>query len=490
MSDNCEYLKPIIKSLIETSDNELWLIYRNQFKDVLKHIDGLFDKYAIYTESYFNKYKCLPKKENIISLITLAGEIDLREYIDKILKNKSILIHHNKDSFILLLLDSKTKTIINKVNNFQADLVNLVTNTEQTEKGFLNLIDHISLKQNDLKRSISPDNKSTEYMLYDISGVEAFTKIYEDILYRKNNFKNLYLEMPWTSFVEVGIKPGDLFINGGYTSNGKSMLLRYLSYNYIINNKRNVLFITLEMEADGVTSMFHIMHANNKKIFPNTPKISYTKYKKGNLNKEEEDFLLNVVSPDFSKNDNYGTLKVYKPNKTKFTLSDVKNVISETQYDMPIDILSIDYLTLLHPVEGNKSPISEDYNQMIKEFKQVLLTNLDTQGNKSPLIGLTAAQISRQGYQECLKNNEMYSLSALYQYSELEKSADIVCTILRTPTQAKEKKIKLQFLKNRDGMIPYESKELLLDIEYGGNILEASAVEEIRIDDIIKQLEI
>lgn len=487
---NTEYLKPIIKSLIKSQDVDFWIMYRNQFKIALTDIDEVYDKTINFISKYFNNFDELPKEENIVSLLNIKGEVDSAQYIEKLLKNESISIILEKDKFILLLEESKAKTLINKVSFFIDELTNVVTTTEQTEKGYINLLDYIMLKHSALKSTIAPESKAVEYMLHESLGMDAFNKIYDEIMYKKNNADKIYLEMPFESFSDVGIKQGDLFINGGYTSNGKSVLLRYLSYYYAVYHSRNVLFMTLEMDADHVLSLFVIMHANNKNIFPNTPKISYTKYKKGNLTKEEEHFIKNVAAPDLTNNQNYGVLNVYKPNKTKFTLQDVKNVISEKQHDMPIDILAIDYLTLLHPVDGNKSPSTEDYNQMIKEFKQLLLTNLNPKGNKYPLIGLTAAQISRQGYNECLKSNEHYNLSALYQYSELEKSADIVCTILRTPTHAKEKKVKLQFLKNRDGVIPIEPKELMLDVEYGGNILDVSALAELNVSEILKSITI
>lgn len=483
-------LKPLLKTLfLKSNDIEKWTIFRDKFKSIFLGVNPVFDKVINSIDQYFNNFSILPSNETILSYLSTKGIEDAYNYVSSILENDDIECISNNDLYFSYLETTKILILTYRVSNHIEKMHDKFSLTKKTEIPLLEFLEENFNELINLKDQVSPESQAAEFILYGQAGIDRFQKKYAEILERKNSGEELYYSIPFECFDDVSVKPGDLYVTGGYTSQGKSIYLRYLSYHYLVNHAKNVVFFTLEMDASVIEDYFHIMHSNNKRIFPNTPHISYTKYKKGNLDENELDFLQNVVVRDFCLNESYGFLKIYKPNKVRFSLEDLKAVIKTTQADMPVHILSVDYLTLMYPsLKGSAKAQTEDYNQMIKEFKQVLLTNLDNSGHKAPIIGLTAAQISRQGYQECLKNSKVYNISAFSMFNEIERSADILMTILKDPELTKEGKVKLQFLKNRDGNIPLEGKEFLCNPDLGGIILDAKEQENIDLNEIIKEL--
>ena len=470
-----QYLESILKTILIKNKVDFWIKYRNNFKHTFEGVLEEYDKIIALLESYHIKYDTLPNKETLPGLLNLKGLEDANKYISKILESDEVELYLDYDYYLAFLENAKLACITNKTSKFVQDITEKYSTTKKTEIEINKYTENLFSDLVSLKDSIAPESKATQYLLYDSEGIESFKKQYFEIKENKEKGEKNYYPIPFEAFSSVMVKPGDLYITGGYTSQGKSVYLRYLSYYYLIHHARNIAFFTLEMDAETMRALFYIMHANNKIIFPNTPRISYDKFKKGELNEDEEDFFINSVVPDFCNNEAYGSLKLYKPNKIRFNLEDLRIVIREIQLVMPIDIIAIDYLTLMSPLStnSNRTAQTDDYNQMIKEFKQLLLTNMDSTGKKYPLIGLTAAQISRQGYQECLKQNKVYNMAAFSMYNEVERSADLLMTILRDPELAKNEKVKLQFLKNRDGEVPFEGKEFICSVGYGGLVLDA-----------------
>ncbi len=465
----------ILKTLLFSKDINFWLKYRNYFKQIFVDVSIEYDKVLSLMEEHHLRFDVLPNEKTILSLLNTKGFEDGAKYVSNILNNTNIRLYDEIEQFVSFLEVSKTECLTEKSYKFISNVNEKYSTLKKTEKNLSSFVDDCLSDLVTLKDSLNSENKASEYLLFGNESVEFFKNEYKKILENKQKGNKNYYDVPFEIFKSVNIKPGDLYITGGYTSQGKSVYLRYLTYYYLITHGLNAIFFTLEMDAEVVWKLFHIMHANNKAIFPNTPRISYSSYKKGELTDEEDDFLHNVVVPDLGNSDKYGILKIYKPNKVRFTLDDLKIVVRETQLMMPVDVLSVDYLTLLNPLPENskRSPQMEDFNQMIKEFKQLLLTNIDGKSNKTPLIGLTAAQISRQGYQECLKNQKNYNMSAFSSYNEIERSADVLMSILRDPELAKTNRVKLQFLKNRDGEVPFEGKDFICNVDQGGLILDA-----------------
>jgi hypothetical protein len=111
---------------------------------------------------------------------------------------------------------------------------------------------------------------------------------------------------------------------------------------------------------------------------------------------------------------------------------------------MPVHCCVVDYLTLMYPLESERGyPQRADYNDLIKAFKNLLITHRDIRGNVAPMLGITAHQISRHGFDACLKAEGHYDIAAFTDYSEIEKSADHLFACLMTPDMRNTNKMRL-----------------------------------------------
>ena len=275
------------------------------------------------------------------------------------------------------------------------------------------------------------------------------------------------LQISVTKFADIRLKDGDLVVFGGFTSHGKSVLLRHMAYRQLYRYGRNVAFYSPEMSHDACRGLFALTHANNKYQYPNTPYIAYDDWKAGTLTPEQKDFLFYVADYDLRNNPNLGTLYINQPNKAKFRISDLEASLLELETTMPVHCCIVDYLTLMYPIDGDRGhPDRTDYNDLIKRFKNLLVTHRNIKAMLLPCLSITAHQISRHGFDACLKAEGHYDIAAFTDYSEIEKSADHLFTILMTSDMKNVNKMRLQHLKNRDGAIVHDPVDIFIDFKH------------------------
>ncbi|GAG27423.1 unnamed protein product, partial [marine sediment metagenome] len=75
-------------------------------------------------------------------------------------------------------------------------------------------------------------------------------------------------------------------------------------------------------------------------------------------------------------------------------------------------------------------------------------------------------------------------------YSEMEMSADIVFTSLLTDSMRLSSQLRIQNLKNRDGIVVVEPIEVFCDFKHGYSLSELGIRSESEIVDILKSLDI
>jgi hypothetical protein len=328
--------------------------------------------------------------------------------------------------------------------------------------------------------------------VYGQDAVDLIKRIYGELEKNRLDQKTIYFDIGVKGFEDVLMKKGDFVVIGGYTSHGKSIWLRYMVYRFLTEYHMNCCLFSFEMKHDNILAFFHILHANNKERFPNTPYISNTKFKKGELSDEEKDFLFEVAIPDFSNEEAYGTLFIEQPNKSKYTLLDLQMKVKYIESTiMPVNLIGIDYLSLMYPiVTGRKSPDTEDYNQMIKDTKNYGLTHTTREGEIDPLIILTPAQISRKALSECLKNDGRYTLDAIRYFYEMEASGDVVFSSLYTDAMRLSSQLRIQNLKNRDGGVVVDPIDVHCDFDNGYSIGELGVRSDEEIMEILQSLDI
>ncbi len=114
-----------------------------------------------------------------------------------------------------------------------------------------------------------------------------------------------------------------------------------------------------------------------------------------------------------------------------------------------------DYLALLKATQKRQSE-REEFNQVLRESK--VFSTTFAEGRGVPLI--SPWQIKQSEFKEAMKNG-YYTLGALSDTSEAEKSPDQILSMLRLPEHKHE--VTMQVLKMRDGDIP---SPITLSVDY------------------------
>ena len=332
-------------------------------------------------------------------------------------------------------------------------------------------IDTLLIELHQLKARVQRTESSTSSLLFgseDVGSGHSLPEIYKRIKERQNSPDAVYFDLGITKFADILFKDGDLVVFGGFTSHGKSILLRHMAYRQLYRYGRNVAFYSAEMSHDAIRGLFALMHANNKIEFPHTPYIPYDAWKAGTLTREQKDFLFYVADHGLRNNPKLGTLYLNQPNKSKFRLSDLQASLLALETTMPVHCCVVDYLTLLFPIESERGhPERTDYNNLIKGFKNLLLTHHNIKGNVAPMLGVTAHQLSRWGLEACLKADNHYEIAHFAEFSEIEKSADHLFTCLMTPEMKNTNTMRLQHLKNREGAVVADPVDVHVDFKSG-----------------------
>lgn len=213
-----------------------------------------------------------------------------------------------------------------------------------------------------------------------------------------------------------GIANNDFINILAYVKQFKSTLMRNIAYNALLQGK-NILFLTLEMSDEEVEAEFQAIHASNKVRFgTGRPVIKSEDIKNGTLSDEAEDFLFNEVIPDMANSDDLGILKVINPSEGEYFQSDMYADIDRTLSSMDIDIIFLDYLTMVKP-KGTYD--KQDVNDMFKYVRKRALTS------RIPIIN--AVQANRAAYNAMLEDEfHRYGKDSAGDYNEIERSSTVI----------------------------------------------------------------
>ena len=368
--------------------------YQTQFAPVFKGREPLFDELLAVIGTFYNAYQEFLDPNELLERLQAEGHTKLADYLSNLLTNPTVPIHSEEGSFFLALereeLEFTKQQAILTLRRAEAALAQP---KEIGLAGVIPPIDTMLLELYQLKARVQRSETSTSSLLMGSENVgsgHSLPEIYQRIKKRHDSADAVYFDLGVTKFADIRLKDGDLVVFGGFTSHGKSILLRHMAYRQIYRYGRNVAFYSAEMSHDACRGLFALMHANNKIEYPNTPYITYDAYKSGTLTAEEKDFLFHVADHDLRNNPKLGTLYIDQPNKSKFRLSDLSESLLALEATMPVHCLVMDYLTLMHPLETDRGhPERADYNNLIKGFKNLLITHRDIKGNIAPLLGIT-----------------------------------------------------------------------------------------------------
>ncbi len=127
------------------------------------------------------------------------------------------------------------------------------------------------------------------------------------------------------------------------------------------------------------------------------------------------------------------------------TWTSVKTIIQEECRTVPVDLVVIDYLSLLNDPQARDAV--QAMTRMIQDAKQLAMRANDGQG----LCFLTPVQGNRGGYAAAQANDGAWDTSGIHQYSELDKSLDNCLYVFTTDDISREGQAEIGSCKARNG---------------------------------------
>lgn len=234
----------------------------------------------------------------------------------------------------------------------------------------------------------------------------------------------------------IALKRGDFIGILGFTGQRKSGLLRSMVYNAALDGS-NVLHITLEQTYEEELIIYGIIHSHHPK-WGQRFVIDRKNFDDGNLSEEEENFLFKEVIPDLKFLP--GKLLIRQPIEGT-TWDAVKTTAEITNQSTRIDLLAVDYLTLVSTKTGKKEEMEEN----IKDAKQFAL-HFD--GGRGCIV-VTPVQGNRDGFEAAGKNEGVWEVNGVYMYSEFDRTLDTLLTLYMGEDEKAAKEIIISSCKTR-----------------------------------------
>jgi len=197
----------------------------------------------------------------------------------------------------------------------------------------------------------------------------------------------------------------------GYTSQRKTWIARTIAYNAALSGF-NVLHIPLESDRDEEENCYAVIHSS--RFGGHT--ITKKKLEDGMLTKEEEALLKDVFLPAY--HDAIATrIRVFDAGDTR-SWADIKSIIERESFSQPIDLVVIDYLTMLS-TPGARDDVTDKMG-IVQDAKRLAMSINDGRG----LAFVTPVQGNRKGYTAAGDNGGAWETTGIALYSEIDKSLD------------------------------------------------------------------
>jgi hypothetical protein len=170
------------------------------------------------------------------------------------------------------------------------------------------------------------------------------------------------------------------------------------------------------------------------------------------LSDEEKEFLPRWLVPGLKLC--LGTDLVLREVRNQ-TWANVRDIIEIEDADQPLDLVVIDHIMLLD-MSAERDPVRA-MNQVVRELKNMALYHDDGRG----LVIVSPVHGNRAGYERACLHEGAWEATDIYQYSDMEKSADTVMYCFQPDELRMENKVKLGFCKSRrHGTTPPQSVDI------------------------------
>lgn len=261
----------------------------------------------------------------------------------------------------------------------------------------------------------------------DIRDTTERLRLYDEI--RKNPTKFTGIASGFTDLdvLTGGLQKSELMIIAGRTGSGKSLMLLNMAYNAWVAGQ-NIVYFTLEMPKIQIERRF------DSRLTATT----FLKVKTQQITEAEAETLKAKIQEEVGKRTNQFYI-VDIPRGASPMLLESK--IKQLQKKFKIDLIVIDYLSLMTPNNSKKKDLWEKVFELANDVKFSIARNFQI-----PVI--TAAQISGQGMNK--QFGEEYDESDL---ALAKRMADPCDVILGLRFDKITKQAKMNVIKYRDGLL-------------------------------------
>lgn len=261
-----------------------------------------------------------------------------------------------------------------------------------------------------------------------------------------------------------GMQNGELILAAGYSSDGKTTLCVQAAWSAAVEQGKNVVFLTTETLRVQVRRKLIARHSKLP-IFGLPEGLNTRDLKAGTLDATQEAKYKEVVA-DLTNNPAYGALFIAQVARTA-TIESIEMRLSRIQRKMNVDLVVLDYLTLLKS-ERPRQTVREELASIMKSAK-LLATNF-ADGRGVPF--LSPWQVSRAARENAEKLG-MYTSAALSETAEATNSADVIISLLApTDNTNRYATVSMQILKSRDSET---ANGLETDVDYATSWFRSKA---------------
>ena len=414
-----------------------------------------------WIEAHYREYKELPS----IELLYQKAEDEGAEYIVSNLTEIAQEIPFWGSDFKAIVksqyeeqCEDEFKALIEKTWQITKNGLKVKGRKKNEKKELRGLSDAITFLNSNSKKFLF-NSLDTKFQSQIRSREDSIEVMREYRKRKKDPYDNigLFFDLEKIDTTFRGIKRGDLVLIAAFVANGKSTFAINLAYNGMMQGL-NGLFVTLEMEFDEMRNMFYTLHTSYPGWYAHprygslTGKITYDKVRYSELSDLEEEFLKEVCEDFGTKKDDFGELFLEKP-PGNCTPSYLETKLVEYDNELKdrgktLDFLVLDYVGLMVQDKDNAyGDFKVDLNNMIRRLKNITI-NFD---NGRGLRIISPYQFNRQGHKEAAKIDGIYTLSALSDANEAERSSDGIIALYSTEEMRNSGLVKVSCLKNRDG---------------------------------------
>ena len=289
----------------------------------------------------------------------------------------------------------------------------------------------------DTLRKLRARHRTKQDTVVPYESLPTSKEIYED---RKNRPTGLL------AYVEVidqqvgGMGYGTLNTIMGFVGHFKTTFALNIVYNNAFQAGYNIVYLSFEMARDDLLFNFLSRHSYDPK-FTQYGFIGHDRIRQGQLSPDEEDYLLNVIEPDFFAPPAPGETKgkIYILDASQFRSHDIEDIYDKLEEiddlclretGRPLDGFCWDHLQMF---KFNSSPAfrgMSEYAVMNAYANQFMNWALKFRGR--PTIQILLAQVNREGWKRAVSKKGdygVYDLTALAEVNEAERASSRVLSV-------------------------------------------------------------